>query len=249
MTSLKQMKTKWAQRQARSTVAALTLPKLTLPKLILPKGEPQRCFYNSMCAVWKHPDRLVYVEGFVIDRFDNDNAHFNHHAWVKDRVTGTQHELTIRDKGTPDFSTYTGIEFTKEQLLDPWEDPLESPAYWTPQLTIGQQQRLLQDAGYDVVLWKIHDEFECEMCSHERWDDCPAFSIAGWGEPLPFDPDTRNEDLHNTLNEVEYDKGNFEHPLWTYTWRTKESLREDAPNATVPSQEQAVEAEVQHDLS
>ena len=33
-----------------------------------------------------------------------------------------------------------------------------------------------------------------------------------------------------------YEKGNFEHPLWTYAWQTKESLRD----ATV--QEQAVEA-------
>src|SRR5438552_12209055 len=27
--------------------------------LNLAMGEPQRCFYNAMCAVWQHPDRLV----------------------------------------------------------------------------------------------------------------------------------------------------------------------------------------------
>ena len=45
--------------------------------LKLPMGEPNRCFYNATSAVWAHPDRLVYVEGFNINE-----DHLTHHAWV-----------------------------------------------------------------------------------------------------------------------------------------------------------------------
>ncbi len=45
------------EQQARRTANQTPKP------LKLAMGEPNRCFYNATCAVWAHPDRLVYVEG------------------------------------------------------------------------------------------------------------------------------------------------------------------------------------------
>lgn len=79
--------------------------------LKLAMGEPNRCFYNATCALWAHPNRLVYVEGFYINEY-----HFTHHAWVLDKLTGTRHELSFQDRDPHDV--YIGKEFTQDEMID-----------------------------------------------------------------------------------------------------------------------------------
>jgi hypothetical protein len=63
---------------------------------------PNRCFYNATRAVWAHPDRLVYVEGFYINEY-----HITHHAWALDKLTDTRHELSFQHRD-PTKNSLTG---------------------------------------------------------------------------------------------------------------------------------------------
>lgn len=111
--------------------------------LKLAMGEPNRCFYNATRAVWAHPDRLVYVEGFYINEY-----HLTPHAWVLDKLTITRHELSFRDQDPN--AVYIGQAFTKfemEDTYDVWE-----PDEWKNLLTLQQQFEMLTAAGYDVEL-------------------------------------------------------------------------------------------------
>src|SRR5438034_8311256 len=96
----KQAAVKERERQERGAGYQATEP------LKLAMGEPNRCFYNATCAVWAHPDRLVYVERFYIDEY-----HITHHAWVLDKLTCTRHELSFQD-GDP-HDVYIGRNLRK----------------------------------------------------------------------------------------------------------------------------------------
>jgi hypothetical protein len=89
--------------------------------LTLAMGEPNRCFYNAARAVWAHPDRLVYVEGFYMNEY-----HLTHHAWVLDKLTGTRHELSFGDDPN---DVYIGKEFTKDEMLDSCDALFDGPEY------------------------------------------------------------------------------------------------------------------------
>jgi hypothetical protein len=129
---------KEGERQTRRAGNQATKP------LKLPMGEPNRCFYNATRAVWTHPDRLVYVEGFYINEY-----HLTHHAWVLDKLTGTRHELSFGDDPR---HVYIGKEFTKDEMIDLSDELLEGPENWINLLTLQEQFEILTQAGYDVEL-------------------------------------------------------------------------------------------------
>jgi hypothetical protein len=117
-----------------------------IESLTLPMGEPNRCFYNATRAVWAHPDRLVYVEGFYINEY-----HLTHHAWVLDKLTGTRHELSFQHHDSH-YDVYIGKEFTQDEMIDRTDELLDGPENWMNLLTLQEQFELLTQAGYDVEL-------------------------------------------------------------------------------------------------
>ena len=141
----KQAAVKEREQQARGAENQATEP------LKLPMGEPNRCFYNATCAVWAHPDRLVYVEGFYINEF-----HITHHAWVLDKLTGTRHELSFQHRD-PHLDVYIGKEFTQDEMIDLNEELFDGPENWMNLLTLQEQFEMLTQAGYDVEL----TEYRC----------------------------------------------------------------------------------------
>jgi hypothetical protein len=125
--------------------------------LKLAMGEPNRCFYNATRAVWAHPDRLVYVEGFYINEY-----HLTHHAWVLDKLTGTRHELSFQHPD-PHHDVYVGKEFTQDEMIDRNEELFDGPENWMDLLTLQEQFEILTQAGYDVELTK------CRCVAETGW--------------------------------------------------------------------------------
>jgi hypothetical protein len=147
------MKTEYKQRRAAKHDAARLKKALVM-------GLPQECFKNAMTAVLKFPERLLYVEGFIIpkDCTTEPGYTFIHHAWVKDKITGERHELTpsVED---PENEVYIGKEFTRDQL-QVFEEPIEHPDERSVQLTKADELELLTVAGYDVELWAVYKDWE-----------------------------------------------------------------------------------------
>ena len=121
-----------------------------LIELGLEMGQPNHCFANATACVWLRPDRLKYVEGFVIHRCGCcQDMNFIHHAWVVDKLTGTRLEITITN---PVFdAVYLGREFTRDELTA-FDEPMERSEDWESQLTLQMQFDMLVGAGHDVEL-------------------------------------------------------------------------------------------------
>lgn len=171
--------------------------------LNLPLGEPYRCCHNSMCAVWRHSDRLRYVEGFVTNGCD---YRFIHHSWVVDIRTGMRRELTFRDQDPN--AVYIGKEFTKADLKDRNGEPLDSPENYCEQLTLQDQYDLLTTAGYSIVLMAC---FEDDKCNEVTWDSVDMDSI-----------DLTDPYINFKLNaEKGFDLRSGDGWEWTYRWMDK----------------------------
>jgi hypothetical protein len=125
------------EQQARRTANQMTKP------LKLAMGEPNRCLYNATRAVWAHPDRLVYVEGFYVNEY-----HLTQHAWVLDKLTGTRHELSFQH-----HDVYVGKEFTQDEMIDRNEELFDGgPRELDGSADLQGQFEILTQAGYDVEL-------------------------------------------------------------------------------------------------
>jgi hypothetical protein len=153
---------------ARPTTPPTRKPSKSRTKeLTLPMGRPNGCFENAITAVFEYPQRLVYVEGFIIDPNDpNDlqGRHYKtyepiHHAWCVDKITGKRHEITIEDPAGS--LIYIGKEFTLDEVHGCDSDqPIECPDDWTPQLTMAEQSELLTGAGYEYEAdceWRVKE--------------------------------------------------------------------------------------------
>ena len=71
--------------QAKRRASEIAVLKAEQPEILrdaLRMGEPHQCFYNSMKAVFACPERLKYVEGFVINECECCGTCFIHHGWV-----------------------------------------------------------------------------------------------------------------------------------------------------------------------
>jgi hypothetical protein len=200
--------------QAKSRASEIAVLKAEQPEILrdaLRMGEPHQCFYNSMKAVFACPERLQYVEGFVISEYECRSIHFIDHGWVVDKVTGQRHELTL-GRNTAD-DKYVGKEFEKDDLTDPFEHPIESPEWWEPQLSLQQQYDMLKAAGYDIELWTRH------------WNDATK-EVDEWGDVV----DTTTIDLKARC--VNYDLAEACGEGWEYEWCLKEAEALDATIVT-----------------
>jgi hypothetical protein len=173
-------------------------------KIALKLGELNGCFKNSTKAVFACPDRLKYVEGFVVGTCSccGGYTYLTHHAWVVDKVTGKRHELTIRNPDPDD--KYIGKEFERDELTDPFDCPIEHFELWCPQLMLQEQLDMLQAAGYDVELQTDHwNEAAREV------DDC--------GDVV----DMSTIDLTDRFADYALEDKRGEG--WRYSWRLKEA--------------------------
>jgi hypothetical protein len=199
--------------RARSARHAAQKQKRALALLGLAMGKPNCCFENSTHAVWAHPDRLRFVEGFYIH-----NDFLCHHAWVIDKLTGTRHELTIRNQD-PD-AVYIGKEFTRAELKDPYGDLIEHPKLWAPQLTLQDQFAMLTAAGYDV-------ELGTHLWDHEKNEMVDFGPIVDMSKVDTYEPDSFND-----LNlEMGIDLDGEETQQWEYEWRIKETTNAETRGA------------------
>jgi len=172
-------------------------------------GEPNRCFKNSMTAVFACPERLRYVEGFVIHECEcGCRSPFIHHAWVVDNVTGQRHEVTPHHENN---DKYVGKEFEKDKLINPFvvEDDgtpvlIESPDWWEPQLSLQEQLDILTAAGYDVEL------------RTKRWNEA-ARETDDWGDVLDISAIDLSDRCAGYALEEECGDG------WEYEWWLKDA--------------------------
>lgn len=170
-------------------------------ELTLPMGEPCRCFENATRAVLKHPNRLLYVEGFILapaHRLLDGGWYPIYHAWIKDKLTGKCHEITpnIED---PESLVYIGKEFTSDMV--PKVDQ------WRSQLTMADQLELLTGVvGYEIELHAVLNLWEeCEVIDPATIDMSVLSEIADYrlteakgteDEPWDFTPETGQQNWH-----------------------------------------------------
>jgi hypothetical protein len=104
---------------------------------------------------------LSYDEGFLVNK-----NQFTHHAWVLNRISGTHHELTLRDLD-PD-ARYLGQAFAKDELRV-FGKPMSEPDGWARQLNLKSQFALLTGSGYDGelsrYLWSDENDEVAEVSS------------------------------------------------------------------------------------
>jgi hypothetical protein len=79
-------------------------------------GYEGKCFYNACTRLNADPEKLLYVEGYLMPVCI-------YHAWVKEIATGMVREVTIRKSWFKQFSPtlewkYIGKEFTHDQMLE-----------------------------------------------------------------------------------------------------------------------------------
>jgi hypothetical protein len=207
------MKTEYKERRAAKHDADRLKKALVM-------GKPNSCFENATRAVLKFPERLLYVEGFVLSA---DKDSFTHHAWVKDKLTGGRHEITPSINEAD--HVYIGKEFTKDEMVifrgqAELEEPMHPDNFnltWAypgdtfPQLTKADELELLTGAGYDLELLAVLNDWkEVEVVNPANID----MSHIGADYELQVAKGTEDEPAEWTREGGQQN--------WHYEWRIKE---------------------------
>jgi hypothetical protein len=209
--------------QAKRRASEIAVLKAEQPEILwdaLRLGAPNKCFYNSMKAVWKLPQRLKYVEGFEIAESEHEGvryARFNHHARVLDTVTGVIHEVTPRHEDCKYvYKEYWRHELTAFEGL--FEDLIESPEEWEPQLSLQEQYDMLKAAGYDIELRQVHNIYDKVTYDTIEYDErsCP---LTDENRSRKSSFDCTVEQLEGETWEQFYQRATY----WEHEWRLKEA--------------------------